>query len=70
VSSWTHTSDDCQKRSPICGLKGRYLTLVFQSSYFHVFVLYNSDAGFVTIVKSCRIMYNVVHSGFVDLKKI
>ena len=34
-----------------------------------MFVLYNSDAGFVTVVKSCRIMLNGVHCGFVDLKK-
>jgi len=34
-----------------------------------VFVLYNSDAGFVAVVVSCRIMLNGVHSGFVDLKK-
>jgi len=56
VSSWTHTGDECRKRSPICELKRRYLTLAFQSSYFHVFVLYNSDAAVVTIVKSCRIL--------------
>ena len=69
MSSWTHTGDECQKRSLICGFKRIYLTLAFQFSYFHVFVLYNSDAGCVTIVESCRIMQNVVHSGFVDLKK-
>jgi len=56
VSSWTNLGDECHKRSPICGLKRRYLTLAVQSSYFHVFVLYNSDSVFVTIVKSCRIM--------------
>ena len=50
VSSWTHTDDDCHKRSPFCGLKRRYLTLVFQCSYFRVFVLYYSDAGFIAIV--------------------
>jgi len=33
-------------------------------------VLYNSDAGFVAIVKSCRIMLNGVHCRFVDLKKL
>ena len=68
VSSWTHTGDDCHKKSPFCGLKRRYLTLAFQSLYFRVFVLYNSDAGFVAIVKSCRIMLNGVHCRFVDLK--
>jgi len=67
VSSWTRTVD-CQKRSPFCGLDRRYLTLAFQSLYFRVFVMYNSDAGFVAIVKSCRIMLNGVHSGFEDLK--
>jgi len=30
-------------------------------------VLYSIDAGFVAIVKSCRIMLNGVHSGFVGL---
>jgi len=34
-----------------------------------VFVLYNSDAGFITVVKSCRIMVSGVHCGFVNLKK-
>ena len=42
----------------------------FQSWYFRVFVLYNSDAGFVAIVKSCRIMFNGVHCRFVDLKRL
>jgi hypothetical protein len=58
VSSWTHTGDDCHKGSPFCGLKRSYLTLAFQYlySYFRAFVLHNSDAGFVAVVKSCRIM--------------
>ena len=34
-----------------------------------MFELYNSDAGIVAIVKSCRIMLNGVNSGFIDLKK-
>jgi len=33
-----------------------------------MFVPYNSNAGFVAILKSCRIMLNGVHSGFIDLK--
>jgi len=33
-----------------------------------VSVLYNSDGGLVAIVKSCRIMLNGAHSGFVDLQ--
>ena len=32
-------------------------------------MLYNSDADFVAILVSYRIMLNGVHSGFVDLKK-
>ena len=60
MSSWTQTVADCHKRSPICGLTRRYLTLVFQSQYFRVFALYYSDAGFVAIVKSCRIVWNGV----------
>jgi len=68
VSSWTHTVDGCHKRSPFCGLKRRYLMFAFQSSHFRVFVLYNSDAGFVAIVKSCRIMLSGVHCRFVDFK--
>jgi len=68
MSSWSHTVDDCHKGSPFCRLNRRNLTLAFQSQYFRVFVLYNSDAGFVEIVKSCRITLNGVHSGFVDLK--
>ena len=68
MSSWTHTVDDCHKRSPFCGLKRRYLTLAFQFYNFRVFVLYNSDAGFVAIIKSCRIMFNGVHCRFVDKK--
>ena len=68
MSSWTHTVDDCHKRSPLCSLNKRNLTLAFQSQYFRIFVLYNSDAGFVTTVKYRRIMLNAVHSGIVDLK--
>jgi len=63
------SSDDCHRRSPFCGLKRRYLKLSFQSLYFRVFVLHNSDAGFVAIVKSCRIMFNGVHCRLVVLKK-
>jgi len=66
VSSWTHTRDDCHRRSPFCGLNRRYLTLASQSQYFCVFVLYSSDAGFVAVVKSCRIMLHSVPSRFVD----
>jgi len=47
MSGWTHSVDDRHKRSPFCGLNRRYMTLAFQSNYFHVSVLYNSDAGFV-----------------------
>ena len=32
--------------------------------------LHNSDAGFIAILKSCRIMLNDVHCGFTDLKKL
>jgi len=32
-----------------------------------VFVLYNSDAGFVAVVKSCRIMLKGVHCRLIDL---
>jgi len=35
-----------------------------------MFLLYNSGASFVAIVKSCRIMLSGVHSGFIDLKKL
>jgi len=69
VSSWTHTGDDCHKRSPFCVLKRSYLTLSFQSYYFHVFVLHNSDTRSIAVVKFCRIMLNGVHCRFVDLKK-
>ena len=65
MSSWTHTGDDCHKRFPFCGLTIRYLTLAFQSYYFRVFVMYS----FVAVVKSCRIMLNGVHCGFVDLNE-
>jgi len=41
--------------------------LTFNPNIF-VFVLYSSDAGFVATVKSCMIMLNFVHRGFVDLK--
>jgi len=34
-----------------------------------MFVMYNSDAGFVAVVKSSRIMLNGVHGEFIDLKK-
>jgi len=68
VSIWNHSVDNCHKRSPFCGLNKRYLTLAFQSLYFYVFVLYNSDAGFVAVVRSCTIMLNGVHSVFLDLK--
>ena len=67
MSSWTHTRDDCHKRSPFCGLKRRYLTLVFQYKHFSMSVLYNNDAGFVAIVNSCRTVLNGVYSVFVDL---
>jgi hypothetical protein len=62
MSSCTHTGDDCQKRSLICGLNRKYLKLAFQSLYFRVFVLYNSEDSFVAIVTSYRIMLNVVNS--------
>jgi hypothetical protein len=61
MSSWTRTGDDCHNRSP--------LDACFQSLYFSVFVLYNTDVGFVAVVKSCRIVLNGVRCGFVDLKK-
>ena len=35
-----------------------------------VCVLYKSDADFVTIVHSCRIIFNGVHYRFVDFKKL
>jgi len=70
VSSWTHTDDDCHNRSLIGGSNRRFLTLAFRSLHFRVFVLHNSDDGFVAIVTSCRIMLNGVNSGFVGLKKL
>ena len=49
MSSRTHAGDDCHKRSLMYGFNRRYLMLAFQSQYFHVFVLYNSDASLVAI---------------------
>jgi hypothetical protein len=70
VSSWNHTGDNCHKRSPFSRLKKIYLTLASQSYYFHEFGQNSSDTGFITVVKSCRIMMKDVHCGFVDLKKL
>jgi len=44
--------------------------LPFSPNILCVFVLYNSDVGFVTVVKFCRIMLNGAHCGFVVLKKL
>ena len=47
----------------------KYLKLVYRSQNFRILMLYNSDGNLLSVVKSCRITSNGVHTGLVNLKK-
>jgi len=60
VASWVHKGDNFQ-RDPVMRIEEKISDDCFSILIFSCVCVYNSDTGFVAIVKFCRVMLNCVH---------